>query len=110
MMEIIRLILATILIAGGVFIFGVVTVGIYRLKYCLNRIHVTAKCDTLATLLTLSGLIILEGLTFTSVKLFLLIVFMWLTGPVAVHLIGQTEILTNPDIEKEFEVHENDMY
>lgn len=110
MIEIIRLILATILIAGGIFIFGIVTVGIYRLKYCLNRIHVTAKCDTLATMLTLSGLIVLEGFTFTSVKMFLLIVFMWLTGPVAVHLIGQTEILTNPDLDKECEVHENDMY
>lgn len=109
-MEIIRLILATILITGGVFILGIVTVGIYRLKYSLNRIHVTAKCDTLATMLILSGLIILEGLTFTSVKMFLLIVFMWLTGPVAVHLIGQTEILTNPDLEKECEVQENDMY
>lgn len=110
MMEIIRLIAATILIAGGVFILGIVTVGIFRLKYCLNRIHVTAKCDTMATLLILSGLIILEGLTFTSVKLFLLIVFMWLTGPVSVHLIGQTEIITNPNIRDEFEVHENDMY
>ena len=110
MIEIIRVIFASILIAGGVFILGVVTVGVFRLKYCLNRIHVTAKCDTLATLLILSGLIILDGLTFTSGKMFCLIVFMWLTGPVSVHLIGQTEIITNPDIKKEFEVEENDLY
>lgn len=110
MIEIIRLIIASVLIFGGVFVFGIATVGIYRVKYCLLRIHITAKCDTLATLLVLAGLIILEGFTFTAIKLFLLIVFMWLTGPVAVHLIGQTEILTNPNIREEFEVHENDMY
>ena len=109
-MEIIRLIIATILILSGVFILGIATVGLYRFKYVLNRIHVAAKCDTLATLLILAGLIVMEGLTFTSIKLFLLIVFMWLTGPVAVHLIGQTEILTNPDLEKECEVEKNDKY
>lgn len=110
MMEIIRVILSTVLIAGGLFVLGIATVGLYRFKYVLNRVHVAAKCDTLATLLILAGLIILEGLTFTSIKLFLLIVFMWLTGPVAVHLIGQTEVLTNPNLEDECEVEKNDMY
>lgn len=109
-MEIIRLILMTVLIGLGVFILGVATLGLYRFKYVLNRVHAAAKFDTLASLLILAGLIVAEGFTFTSVKFVVLLVFMWLTDPVAVHLIGQTEIITNPNLKDECEVMENDMY
>lgn len=109
-MEIVRLIIMTLCVFLGLFILGVATLGMYRFKYVLNRVHVAAKCDTLATLLILVGLIVVTGFNFNSVKLFLLIVFMWLTGPVAVHVIGETEIITNPNLEEECEVYKNDLY
>lgn len=105
-MELIRLILMIIFIGFGLFVFGVATFGLYKFNYVLNRIHVAAKCDTLASLLVIIGVIIYSGFSFLSFKLLIVIVFLWLTNPVATHLIGQTEVITNKDIEKECEVIE----
>ncbi|MCL1836398.1 MAG: monovalent cation/H(+) antiporter subunit G [Treponema sp.] len=105
-MEIIRFLVAAVFILFGLFVLGVATVGLYRLKYVLNRIHASAKCDTLGSLLVLVGVCILLGFTFTTLKLALLIVFIWLTNPVAVHMIGRAEILTNSRLEDEVEVVE----
>lgn len=105
-MEMIRLILMILFIATGMFIFGIATFGLFKFKYILNRVHVAAKCDTLASLLIIIGLMIYSGLSVTSLKLGLVVVFLWLSNPVGSHLIGQTEVITNKDIEKECEVIE----
>lgn len=93
-------------ILSGLFIFGVATLGLFRLDYVLNRIHVAAKCDTLASMLVIVGLMVYRGFSMDTLKLFILIVFLWLTNPVATHLIGQTEVITNKDLLKECEVIE----
>ena len=105
-MEIVRFTLAALFLLSGLFILGVATLGLFRLHYALNRIHAAAKCDTLGAMLALVGAAMLVGTTFTALKLFFLIVFIWLTNPVAVHLIGRAEVLTNPYIEDECEVVE----
>ncbi|WFA08470.1 monovalent cation/H(+) antiporter subunit G [Tissierella sp. Yu-01] len=105
-MELIRLILMIIFIGSGLFVFGVATFGLFKLDYILNRVHVAAKCDTLASLLVIVGIIIYTGFSFLTLKLLLVIIFLWLTNPVATHLVGQTEVITNKDIEKECEVIE----
>ena len=43
----IRLVIAAVLILGGLFVLGIATLGIFRFESVLNRIHVAAKCDTL---------------------------------------------------------------
>lgn len=103
-MELLRFVVAAIFLILGLFVLGVATIGLFRLKYVLNRIHASAKCDTLGAMLVLIGLAILLGVSFTALKLLFLIVFVWLTNPAAVHLIGRTEVLTNPYIEDECEV------
>ena len=105
-MEIIRFLLAALLISSGLFVLGVATLGLYRLKYVLNRIHASAKCDTLGSLLVLAGICILMGFSFITLKLIVLIVFIWVTNPVAVHMIGRAEVLTNSRLEDEVEVVE----
>ena len=105
-MEIIRFLVAALFILSGLFILGVATLGLYRLKYVLNRIHASAKCDTLGSLLLLVGICILMGAGFMTLKLVLLIVFIWLTNPAAVHMIGRAEVLTNSSLEDEVEVVE----
>ena len=40
------------------------------------------------------GLIILSDNFFSAAKLSLVVIFIWLTSPVAAHLIGKIEILT----------------
>jgi len=94
----IRVITAGIFIIAGLFTLGISVVGIFRFSTMLNRVHVASKCDTAAALLVLTGLIIISGLNFFSLKLFLVIVFLWLCNPVASHLIARAEVMTNPNL------------
>lgn len=108
MIEIIRLIAGLLFIGVGVFIFIVATVGIFKFTYVLNRAHVAAKNDTLATLSIIVGLIILSGWNWLSFKLVIVAVFLWVTNPVATHLIVETEFITNKNIEEHVEVIDYD--
>ncbi|MDR2167522.1 MAG: monovalent cation/H(+) antiporter subunit G [Clostridiales bacterium] len=106
MWEIIRYIFVSIFFFGGLFILGVATLGLYRLNTPLKKLHASAKCETMGTFMVMVGLAILSGLSLITLKLFVLIIFVWITAPVATYMIGREEVLTNPDIEKECEVRE----
>ena len=95
----IRIIIAGLLILSGLFVLGIATVGIFRFSTMLNRIHVAAKCDTLGALLVLSGLMVLSGFNVVSLKLLLVIIFLWLCNPAASHLVARSEVKTNQDLE-----------
>lgn len=105
-MEIIRFAIAALFLLSGLFVLGVATFGLFRLDNALNRLHAAAKCDTLGSLLVLVGLAIIVGPNFTTLKILILVVFFWLTNPVAVYMIGRAEVQTNPHVENECEVME----
>lgn len=94
----IKIIIAGIFIISGLFTLGISVVGIFRFSTMLNRVHVASKCDTMGTLLVLTGLIIMSGFNFFSLKLLLIVVFLWLCNPVASHLIARAEVMTNPNL------------
>lgn len=116
----IRLIIAALLIGCGLFVLAVATLGIFRLDYVLNRVHMAAKCDTLGGILFLLGLIVWAGPSAATPKLLLILVFLWTANPVASHLIARTEILlagesagkdssdNNPNNNLNYEVIEDD--
>lgn len=97
MMENIVKVLAVILILIGVIFEITSVVGIFKMKYVLNRMHSAAMGDTLAVLMVLLGLILLCGFTFTSLKLAVIIVFFWIASPVSSHLIAN--LVTKVDSE-----------
>ena len=82
--------------------------GVYRMKYVLNRMNAAALIDTLALLFMNIGLMIANGFTFTSFKLFLIVLVMWLTSPISGHLISKLEYVTNEKIEEEIIVDEEE--
>ena len=94
----IRILIAGIFIAAGLLMLGISVIGIFRFSTMLNRVHVASTCDTMGALLVMTGLIIISGLTVFSLKLFLVIVFLWLCNPVASHLIARAEVMTNPNL------------
>jgi len=106
MWEIIRIIFAALFLFSGLFTLGIATLGLFRLNNVLNRLHAAAKCDTLGALLVLMGLAIIVGPSFTALKFFILIAFIWLTNPVSAFMIARAEVLTNPKIEEECDVRE----
>lgn len=103
-MEWIRFLLGGGLLLAGLATFVIEMIGVFRFRYILNRMHAAAIGDTLGIGFALAGLIILNGLDFTSLKLFLVIVFLWFSSPVSSHLIARLEVTTNEDGEKYYRV------
>ena len=58
------------------------------------------KGKTLGTALVMIGLILLGLDIFHMLKLFLVLLFLWITSPVSSHLISKAEILTNLYLEE----------
>ncbi len=101
-------IIATILLFGGLFFFMVGTLGIIRFPDVFTRAHSAAKCDTLGAILCLCSLIVLEGLTMLSLKIILILVFVWIANPTATHLIAKAEYTRLASLEKLNEVKKHE--
>jgi multicomponent Na+:H+ antiporter subunit G len=81
-------------IGVGIVILFTAVVGMFHFKYALNRMHSAAIADTLGISFILLGCIVLRGLSPVIGKMILLLVFLWLTAPIANHLLARMDILT----------------
>ena len=99
-MEWIRFILGIAFIILGLLVFVIQLVGVYKFKYILNRMHAAGMGDTMGISLCLLGTMFLFGLSFTSLKVALIIAFLWLASPVSSHLIARLEVTTNSELGK----------
>ena len=104
--EWVRFLAGAALLAAGLVIFVIEIIGVFRFKYVLNRMHAAAMGDTLGIGLALLGLIVMNGFDFTSLKLFLVIVFLWFSSPVSSHLIARLEVTTNEEKGKHYRVRQ----
>lgn len=85
-----NVIMILLLLCGG-FFFTVGVVGLVRMPDAFTKMHATTKCDTLGAGLVLLALIVNRGFHIVSIKLLLIIVFVWLTNPTAAHIIAKAE-------------------
>jgi multicomponent Na+:H+ antiporter subunit G len=99
-MEWIRFILGVAFIIMGLLVFVIQLIGVYKFKYVLNRMHAAGMGDTMGLSLCLLGAMFLMGISFTTVKLALVAVFLWMASPVSTHLISRMEVTTNEELEK----------
>ncbi len=105
-MEWIRLLIGGALLLCGLIIFVIEQYGIFHFKYVLNRMHAAAMGDTLGISFSLIGLMIFSGLNFTTLKMALIIVFLWFASPVASHLLARLEVTTNDKLEDHCQIYE----
>ena len=105
-LEWIRFLLGTGLLLVGLGIFLLQIFGVFKFKYVLNRMHAAAMGDTLGISISLTGLILLSGFNITSVKLALVLTFLWLASPVSSHLISRLEVVTNAHLAENCELPE----
>ena len=103
-LEWIRFIAGVFLLLLGLAIFILQIFGVYKFKYVLNRMHAAAMGDTLGLGVSLTGLILLSGFNFNSLKMALVVVFLWLASPVSSHLISRLEVVTNEQLEEHCEL------
>lgn len=97
----IQFILSILCILIGLFITICGVIGYYKFKFILNRMHAAALIDTLGLFFIIVGLIFASGLNTTSLKLLLVVTFLWLTSPVTSHLISKLIYLTDSNTDKE---------
>lgn len=69
----------------GLFFMVVGAVGLVRLPDFYTRAHASGKCDTLGEGMMLIGFMLYEGFSLIAVKLLLLVVFIFISSPTAVH-------------------------
>ena len=105
-MEMIRFIFTAVFLISGVLCMMSAVLGMFRFKFVLNRIHTAATGDTFGLLLCMIGLIIWKGFGFEALKMLVIILFFWMSGPVSSHLIARMEVSTNEKLEEECEVKE----
>ena len=106
-LEWIRFVAGVGLLLLGLGIFILQIFGVFKFKYVLNRMHAAAMGDTLGIGVSLTGLIILSGFNFTSLKMALIILFLWLASPVSSHLISRLEVVTNEQLAEHCELPEH---
>lgn len=99
-----KFIIGTIFLATGMVFFIMEVFGVYRFKYVLNKMHIAAIGDTFGIGVSLTGLMIMNGLNFTTLKIFCIIVFLWLASPVSSHVIARLEVSTNKNLEEHCEI------
>ena len=103
-LEWIRFFIGTVVLVIGLLTFALEVFGSYRFKFVLNRMHAAGMGDTLGIGISLVGLIIFSGLNFTSLKMFLVVCFLWFASPVSSHLIARLEVATDEELENYCEV------
>ncbi len=89
-----------LLVGLGLFLFEVF--GLFHFKYVLNRMHASAMGDTLGIGASMLGLIILNGFNMVSLKLFLIVVFLWIASPTSSHMIASLEVSTDRDPKRHY--------
>ena len=104
MIDTLLTVISAVLLLAGIFIMLIGTIGVFKFRYVLNRMHAAAMNDTLGLLFILLGLAIRNGLTLSSIKLLLVVAFLWLASPVCSHIVGKLEVDTNKNLEKECEI------
>jgi len=90
----IRLIIAGIFLFLGCFLMLVAAIGVVRFPDFYTRMHAAGKGDTLGQLLVLLALMIHEGLSLVSIKLLLIVAFIFVCSPTATHALAKAAYLS----------------
>ena len=104
-MEWIRFAITAVLVLAGLAFCCVGVLGLFRFKYAANRMHAAAVVDTLGISLCMAGFAVSAPDWFSGLKILLVVVFWWLSSPVASHLLCRLEIVTDEQRDEYMTVH-----
>lgn len=97
MLDTILTIVAIVLIGLGVIFEIVAVLGVFKFNFVLNRMHSAAIGDTLSIMLVIVGCMLLTGLSVTTLKLLVIILFFWVSGPVSSHLLTNLTVAVDSE-------------
>nr|WP_277611333.1 monovalent cation/H(+) antiporter subunit G [Microbulbifer celer] len=82
--------LSGLLLALGCFFMLTGAIGVLRFPDFYSRMHAAGVTDTLATFLTISGLMLVAGWSLALFKLGLILLFIFFTSPTASHALARS--------------------
>ncbi len=80
-----------LILIGSFFVFTG-AVGLLRLPTFFTRMHGAGVTDTMGAGLMLTGMLLQSGTWIVAVKLFLVFLFMMITGPTATHALAKAAL------------------
>lgn len=80
-----------LLVGGALIVTG--GIGLIRMPDFFTRLHCAGIVDTLGTALVVAGLILQSGMTQVSIKLVLILVFVFFTSPTATHAVAHAALV-----------------
>ena len=99
-MEGIRFGITAVLMILGLCFFAAAVAGAYRFGFVMNRLHAAGIGDSAGIFCVIASLAVASGLQMSTLKLMILVFFLWFTSPVSTHFLGQVEYYTNPLLHK----------
>lgn len=90
----IRFIISGIFLFLGCFLILVAAIGVVRFPDFYSRMHAAGKSETLGQFLVILALMIYEGFSLVSVKLLLIIAFIFVCNPTATHALAKAAYLS----------------
>jgi len=76
-----------VFLMSGLFFLAVAAIGALRLPDFYTRSHALGVTDTLGTFLLLAGLVFHYGISITSAKILLIVLFIQLANPTITHVL-----------------------
>ena len=100
-MDWVRFVAAAICLISAAVVENIAVYGVYKFKFVMNRMHAAAIGDTLGLALGALGLIIIKGFSWFSLKMVIVVIFLWLTSAVSSHVIMRMEYSIDDDVKDE---------
>lgn len=91
-LEWIRFLFGAVLMLCGSFLMVTAVIGNYRFLNAPCRMHAAGLGDTLGILLIFLGILVLCGFSVFTLKLAVILLLLWITSPVASHLIMRMQV------------------
>ncbi len=93
-LELVREVLGWALILSGGFFTVVGALGVLRLPDFWARLHGASITDSAGVILLLAGMGVMAGFSLVTLKLLLIGVFLFITGPTATHAVANAALVS----------------
>lgn len=97
MMEVFLDVLSWIFLISGSFFAMVGGIGVLRMPDLFTRLHASGVTDTMGAGLILTGLMFQGGLSLVTVKLVILLAFVWFSSPVSTYALARAALATGQE-------------
>jgi len=94
-------IIGNAVIIAGIVIASIGIFGIHKYRNFYTRILIAAKIDTVGAITILIGIIIRHGLSFFSLKTFLVLTIIVVLEPLSSHIIARTAYISGYKLEEQ---------